>query len=178
MYLTSGYTMVGGGEVVRWRATTCTATATQRQVGCSRERLRDRGFPAALATASGGGRGIHFAGRAAGRRRPTGCRAQPVWLGSQVCSEILAAGVHRLRRRRPSRNGSGAYPRRPFFEFNPCSRWWIRCGDRAGMPRVQSGAGQRFATPLLQQGFPLGSTWWCTGTAAVDGQVGAGGHFR
>lgn len=126
------------------------------------------------------GRGIHLAGRAAGCRRPTGCRAQPVWLVFRgVQRDPAALGVQTV-----FVDGDDlsqweralSVPTQAVF-FETPSNPMQSLVDIAAVTELAHAAGAKvvldnvFATPLLQQGFPLGvDVVVYSGTKHIDGQ--------
>ena len=186
LYLTSGYVYSIGrrgreGVHRRDRPLRLLALRQPDHLDVRGAAAADRGRAGVLRDGDGHGRGVHVAGRAAGRRRPAGRRAQPVRLvlrGVQRDPAALGRGDGVRRRRRPRRSGR----RRCRSRRRRCSsrRRRTRCSRWSTSPRsaeLAHAAGAKvvldnvFATPLLQQGFPLGADVVVySGTKHIDGQ--------
>lgn len=184
MYLTSGYVYGSAAVAEKSFAGELDHYVYSRYgnptVSVFEERLRlIEGAPAAFATASGMAAVFTSLGALLGAGdRLVAARSL---FGScfVVCSEILPRWGCRPSSSTvtTSRNGSGRfrYPRRPFFETpsNPMQS----LVDIAAVTELAHAAGAKvvldnvFATPLLQQGFPLGvDVVVYSGTKHIDGQ--------
>jgi len=141
------------------------------------------GAPAAFATASGMARGVHLAGRAAGRRGSIGGRAQPVRLvlcGVQRDPAALGYRDCAGRRRRPSQweQALSVPTQAVFFETpsNPMQSLVDITAVTGGSCRWAQKVvlDNVLPTTLLQQGFPLGGRRGCVlRTKHIDGQAGS-----
>lgn len=183
MYLTSGY--VYGSAAVAEKSFAgeldhyVLPLRQPNGVGVRGAAAADRGCPGGVRHRQWHGRGIHLAGRAAGCRRPTGCRAQPVWLVFRgVQRDPAALGVQTVFVDGDDlAMGAGAFGTHAGRVLRDAVNPMQSLVDIAAVTELAHAAGAKvvldnvFATPLLQQGFPLGvDVVVYSGTKHIDGQ--------